>query len=409
MLWRNLGVAALCLCASAAVSADFQVYNPYPEELSGVFAMDAGGLDTARLVVEGGSAALPPSAVQPGAREAATPSWAPAQPEHDGQGDQDEINAAIGALPPAGGTVLLMEGTYDIRKVPDTLGGVTIARSCVTLAGQGTATKLIQAANQNANVIRIIGAGVGHVVIRDLYVDANRDENTLGVTDAPAHARFDFCGIKAYCVDPGQPVAAATHDITVRNCEVRNADSLGIMLIGPNMQVLDNTIGNARSDAVELLGGPGVVRGNYLDITGRVHVAIGSDMGNSILMTDNIVHVKKGGELDIGFRSWATTKRHNIAGNTLIVDAGGRCTLAMDVRGSEATVTGNNVFSAAQPTVLKVAAGNVVVTGNVLENAVILIDDATGGNKPIIVRDNILENSRIEHRTGKLVTTEPAQ
>ena len=63
MLWRNLGVAALCLCASAAVSADFQVYNPYPEELSGVFALDAGGLDAVRLVGEGG-AALPSQVVE---------------------------------------------------------------------------------------------------------------------------------------------------------------------------------------------------------------------------------------------------------------------------------------------------------------------------------------------------------
>ena len=61
----------------------------------------------------------------------------------DGEGDQEEINAAIRTLPPPGGTVVLMEGIYDIRKVDGKLGGVLIERGNVTLAGQGSATKLI--------------------------------------------------------------------------------------------------------------------------------------------------------------------------------------------------------------------------------------------------------------------------
>ena len=51
----------------------------------------------------------------------------------DGVGDQEEIYAAIHALPSSGGTVTLMEGTYDIRKVKDKLGGLIIDRSNVTL------------------------------------------------------------------------------------------------------------------------------------------------------------------------------------------------------------------------------------------------------------------------------------
>ena len=41
------------------------------------------------------------------------------------------------------------------------------------------------------------------------------------------------------------------------------------MLEGPNMRVMNNRLGNANSDAVELLGGPGFVMGNYVEITGR--------------------------------------------------------------------------------------------------------------------------------------------
>ena len=53
----------------------------------------------------------------------------------DGRGDQEEIHRAIEALPVAGGTINLMEGTYDIRKVEGSLGGITSDRSPTGVAG----------------------------------------------------------------------------------------------------------------------------------------------------------------------------------------------------------------------------------------------------------------------------------
>jgi hypothetical protein len=324
----------------------------------------------------------------------------------DGKGDQDEINAAVETLPEAGGSVLLMEGTYDIRKLPGKLGGVIIDRSNVVLAGLGTATKLVQAPNQNTNVIRIIGSGVGPVTIRDLYVDANRERNFEGTGDTNiSHDRFEFCGIKAYRREPRGPAAAEdTHDITIRNCVVKNAHRLGIMLEGPNMRVLDNVLGNAGSDAVEILTGPGEIRGNYVQIDGQTHVAIGSDRGNSIIMANNIVHVKSSGRLDIGFRSWADSRRHVIADNVLTVEPEGVCTLAMDVRGTGAAVTGNSVHGSdpERSLRLKIAGGNTVMTGNLLENVVVEVNDKTGGSKPILIEGNIMENSIIDHKKGNL-------
>lgn len=326
-----------------------------------------------------------------------------------GERDQEQINAAIRALPAAGGTVLLMEGTYNIHQEKGTLGGVIIDRSHVTLAGQGAATRLLLASNQNANVIRIIGSGVGHITIRDLMVDANREQNSAGAGDPNiSHDRFEFCGIKAFRQAPrGSSAAEDTHDITIRNCIVRNSHRLGIMLEGPNMQVLDNLLGNAGSDSVEILTGPGTIRGNIIEITGQTHVAIGTDRANSVLMTDNVVRVKKGGKLDIGFRSWAGSKRHVIANNVLTVEDGGSCALAMDVRGTETTITGNNIFTfdPSRPTRIRITAGNAVVSANVLENVVIEVDDQTGANLPIEVQGNILRNSQIAHRNGNLVGT----
>lgn len=321
----------------------------------------------------------------------------------DGVADQEEINAAVKALPEVGGGVLLMEGTYDIRKVPGTLGGVLIERSNVVLAGQGAATKLILAAGQNTNVVRIIGSDVGHITVRGLYVDANRQQNFEGKGDENvSHARFEFCGIKGFCREPGGPAAEPNHDITIRNCYVLNSQRLGIMLEGPNMRVLDNVLGNAGSDSVEILTGPGEIRGNYVEITGQTHVAIGTDRGNSIVMADNIVHVKQGGKLDIGFRSWAKSRRHVIANNVLVVDPEGHCSLAMDVRGTGAAVTGNSIYSSdEEPTMrLRLSGGSTVATGNLLENVIVEVDDQTEEGGKIVVEHNLMRNSRLDHKSG---------
>ena len=65
------------------------------------------------------------------AHDAAPESRAAAHFVADGQGDQEEINAAIRSLPASGGVVQLTEGTFDIRRIPGKLGGILIrAQSC---------------------------------------------------------------------------------------------------------------------------------------------------------------------------------------------------------------------------------------------------------------------------------------
>lgn len=339
------------------------------------------------------------------ARDSSERSRASAHFVADGEGDQEEINAAIRSLPRSGGVVQLMEGTYDIRRVDGTLGGVTIDRSMVTLAGVGPATRLVLAPDQNTNVIRIIGQSVGSITIRDLQVDANREQNTEGKGDPNvSHDRFEFCGIKAFCGRPGGSGAEPCHDITIQNTVVRNAHRLGIMLEGPNMHVLNNTLGNAGSDAVEILTGPGSIRGNYVEITGQTHVAIGSDRADSILMTDNIVRVKEGGRLNIAFRSWAASQRHIISNNIVTVEPGGVCTQAIDARGSRTVITGNCLQNAAaDPRMrLTVGAGTAVLVGNVFEHIAIEINDTSGENLPTILGANAMVNCVVDVRAGRL-------
>jgi len=167
----------------------------------------------------------------------------------DGVDDQEEINSAISALPAEGGSVLLLDGTYDIRKgqkrkhagrdgkeIECALGGIIIDRSNVCLKGSGWDTKLILADNQSINVIRVIGLGIGNIVIRDLYIDANRAENPRTLVEG---VRFEGCGIKVASGLNSSP-APPIHDVTIDSCHVVNAAYLGIMPFGKNMVVINN-------------------------------------------------------------------------------------------------------------------------------------------------------------------------
>jgi hypothetical protein len=324
----------------------------------------------------------------------------------DGVHDERTIMEAIAALPEAGGTVWLLAGTYHIHRVEGSLGGITIDRSHVTLAGQGEATRLRLADNQNTNVIRIIGSGTSFVTIRDLSIDANRQGNDQGQGDPNvSHDRFEFCGIKAFRQRPGGPSAAEDcHHITIQNCSIRNSHRLGVMLEGPNMSVLDNRLGDAGSDSVEILTGPGIIRGNVVDVRGRTHVAIGSDRANDILMVDNIVRVHPGAHLDIAFRSWAGSVRHVIQGNVLMVLPGGHCGTAIDLRGTEASVTGNTLTGGETTTELKIGGGDTVLAGNVLKNLRLVVDNQVPASGPIVLGANVTIGCQLEVRQGEVET-----
>lgn len=86
-----------------------------------------------------------------------------------GSANQTAINTAITALPAAGGIVTL-SGTCTIS------GAITIAKSNVTLQGQGRATKIIPANGSGPYIILTLGDGVNpytHIQVVNLWIDGN--------------------------------------------------------------------------------------------------------------------------------------------------------------------------------------------------------------------------------------------
>jgi hypothetical protein len=90
------------------------------------------------------------------------------------------------------------------------------------------------------------------------------------------------------------------------------------------------------------------------------------------------------------------------------VDAGGKLGLAMDVRGFGAAGTGNTVQGPhpQERLPLWLTGAGIVVTGNHFENVALVVNDKTGTNRPILIRDNVMENSVVEHTQGNLVEGE---
>jgi len=107
----------------------------------------------------------------------------------DGTNDQIEINKAIEDLPPAGGRVLLTDGTFYLS---DSVGA--ILKNNVTLQGQGLSTRLFLTAGVNKSCI-VVGdeaTALSGIVIRDMVVDGNRAAQT-----ATCHC-IDFKGASGY-------------------------------------------------------------------------------------------------------------------------------------------------------------------------------------------------------------------
>jgi hypothetical protein len=122
-------------------------------------------------------------------------------------------------------------------------------------------------------------------------------------------------------------------------------------------------------------------------------------------MANNIVHVRKGGDLDIAFRSWANSERHVISNNVATVDPGGKLGLAMDVRGFDTSLTGNVIrgLEKGDRLPLWITGSGATITGNHFKNVNIIVNDETGMDRPIYLGGNVLENAVVTHEKGNIV------
>ncbi|MBI3946161.1 MAG: right-handed parallel beta-helix repeat-containing protein [Armatimonadetes bacterium] len=321
----------------------------------------------------------------------------------DGTGDQEQIQAAIDALPPAGGSVLLLEGTYDIRRVAGTLGGITIWKSNVCLKGCGPATRLVLARDQLVNVIRVLGDGVGNIVIRDLHIDANRDQNPQDKSIKLLGGPFESCGIRVGRALIKGFSGELAENVTIDSCTVARAAFLGIMAYGRNMVVVNNHVEDAGSDGIEVLGGPARIANNYVRVTATRSSggAIGTDAANDVIISGNQV-ICDGGRFAIGIYTWSHTFRTMVIGNEVFCRSG-TIVKGLDIRGQQTTVVGNTVSGARELVVGFTGTGNYagtgqgcIVSGNTfVDIGAIKVNSTQAERWPIVFQGNHLYNAPV--------------
>ncbi|MBI4340383.1 MAG: hypothetical protein HY680_10610 [Chloroflexi bacterium] len=315
----------------------------------------------------------------------------------NGENDQTEINLALDSLPPGGGEVHLTEGDFSINGVDGTFGGILIQTSNVVLSGSGMGTKLtLTDGNTDKNVIRIIGNNLENITVRDMQINANRAKQAQTEVN-----RFETTGIRASSAITLQPV----RNIVVENTRIENCRTLCIFLRGKGVFIRNNWIGNANSDTVELLEGPGEIANNHFEITGPAGVVISVDAGNDINLTNNTINVMPGGAVGSAIRTWPGFSGINIQNNVII--AAGPIENVILSASTESLISGNIIrpwTGGAERPKLLITAGRTTLSDNYIAHADVVLNDAEGIGK-VVIRDNMFDGVTITNRSGNLLVS----
>jgi parallel beta-helix repeat protein len=250
----------------------------------------------------------------------------------DGTEDQTEINQAIdaaAALSPAGGTVYLCGGTYNVT-------GSILLKSYINLRGAGLVTKLFvpNGTNSDLDVIKSANelATTYYVIISDLFINGNKSNQSSGTMNGIQLTNFSQCILQRIKIQylKGAGVIFGTSTtiswadiidvygcdgagISLNACGVDNivskcycaSNNTGIDATSVNdFQILNNNIISNSQDGIDLTTCTyGIIQGNmvrsnslngictwsassYLEIIGN-HVSLNGQSGLTIDDTSN--------------------------------------------------------------------------------------------------------------------------
>ncbi len=248
-----------------------------------------------------------------------------------GRDDHLVINAAIQALPEAGGRVHLAAGTYQVGAVTGTHGGITIRRSAVLLTGEGDGTRLrLQDGLTDINVIWIYGT-LSNITVRDLCINGNASNQVPWVR---ARSGWDGGnGIKAR--NDRETFGRTPHRVRVEHCRIEDCQLMAVMLTGDTVEVLDCTFsGTFGSHVIELLGESGRIEGCTLRVGAGNSCGYGFSTDHSLYyhILNNKIFVDAGGVIrGHPINNWppkrysqirATNLYHGVIAGNLVINNG---------------------------------------------------------------------------------------
>lgn len=191
----------------------------------------------------------------------------------DGTDDDVQIQAAIDALPSAGGKIILREGSYTIGN------SILIAKDGVSIYGQGKGTIVTMANSVNKSMFVLGHATTQYynTVFRDLYLDHNGANQTNGSGSIIDNGYTKAVWIKHVLVEGCYLINAddaAVYSESNSYCMVRNnrIENWGGFFNGSGVYVDANTssvignvlIGNGSQNYYTGIAGGRIVIGNHL-------------------------------------------------------------------------------------------------------------------------------------------------
>ncbi|MGE0757640.1 MAG: hypothetical protein AB7F89_10280 [Pirellulaceae bacterium] len=335
-----------------------------------------------------------------------------------GTDDHLVINAAIASLPEIGGRLHLTGGSYRIGAINGTYGGITIARSNVLLAGEGSATRLLlQDGLTDTNVIWVRG-DIHDVTVRDLYINGNGRNQVPWVRE-----RSEWNGGNGVKIinpsgvqDDAGIIDPTPRRVQVINCHIENCQLMAVMAHGTAVDVLDCYFtGDFGSHVVELLGHSGRIEGCTLRVKDGDTVAFGfsTDRSHYYHIVNNKIFVEAGGRINShplnnwppklpGGESVAGREYHGIIAGNILINNGSTGPVRLD--GYMDLVRGN-IFRGV-PVVIGCPRGGIGVTfeHNLLINTSLEINSPhRGEDSRILMNGNQFFHSSVRHTDGIVV------
>ncbi len=176
----------------------------------------------------------------------------------DGAADEAEINAAIQALPAAGGEIVILDGTYAIARA------IVIDKDYVTLSGNGEGTVLQRKFAGTSENWGLINVRSSYNTIQNLCFDSDGSSGvfTFGIfAGGGGHNRVLCCTIRPTDLAGGISIRGASHNIILGN---RCAGKYGISAASDYNTMLGNICTNNTTAGIAITGSYNVACGNVV-------------------------------------------------------------------------------------------------------------------------------------------------
>jgi len=290
----------------------------------------------------------------------------------DGTADDAQINAAITALPTNGGTIVLMEGTYDITAT------ISITKP-VKLCGVGWSTILKPSADVSVITVGNGSTAETDVEICHLQIDGNKSSLT-----STSHGVYFNTSISRSSVH--DCYIHDTHDTGIHMVTVNQVNIYDNLIvdvgtgsagggIGFNSgsyrcTVSGNTIISPNKHGIVISGGDGhcydfTISGNYIYSSGEIGISADQDT-DYVTITNNVIDTTTLDGINLE-SSGATITHSGIISNNVVKNAGSS---GISIGGVAGTVSKNNIVSnntiedSANNGILAIYCDNCVISGN---------------------------------------------